>query len=271
MELKQYLAGEKTGTWLDIAKQYNLWPDLPDRSRADKLRRLSNKYKQSAITTLSTGDPNNVLVIGDLHLPFELDGYLEFCIEQRDKFNCGKIVLIGDILDSHFSSYHDTNADGYSAGQELELAIAKLSKWYKAFPEAIATIGNHDRLVHRKNTSGGVSRKWIKSYNEVLEVPNWDFVDQFEHNGILYVHGEQSLALPKAQNEFRSVVSGHHHTEAYVKLLNAGKNFAMQVGTGIDFSKYAFAYAQRGKQPVLSCGVVLNQSPVIIPFYDPRT
>ncbi len=64
------------------------------------------------------------------------------------------------------------------------------------------------------------------------------------------------------------MVQGHHHTEAYIKLF-AGTNqqlFAMQVGTGIDFESYAFGYAQRGKKPVLSCGVILDQSPIIIPF-----
>lgn len=255
---------ESAQTWLDIAKHFNIGSDRSDAVRADMARK---KFK---VKPTISYDLDNVLVIGDLHLPFELDGYLEFCIEQQRRFNCGKIVFIGDILDNHYSSYHDTNADGFSAGKELEAAINKLKAWYAAFPEAIVTNGNHDRLVHRKNTSGGVSSRWIKSYNEVLEVPNWKFVDEYVYNDVLYVHGEQSLALPRAQNEFRSVVSGHHHTEAYVKLINGGKNFAMQVGTGIDINQYAFAYAQRGKLPVLSCGVVLNQAPILIPYYDTR-
>lgn len=258
MTLKEHLSlSGKTDSWLNLANQFGVTGT--NKQKSDKVRRLYQSLQQ-------TFDPNNVLVIGDLHCPFDLDGYLEFCIKQQKRFNCGKIVFIGDILDNHFSSYHDTNADGFSAGQELEFAIKRISRWYKAFPKAVVTVGNHDRMIHRKNTSSGVSKKWIKDYKDVLETPDWDYVEEYIFNDVLFVHGEQGQALPKAQNEFRSVVSGHHHTEGYVKLLNGGKNFAMQVGTGIDFKTYAFAYAQRGKQPILSCGVICEGTPIIIPY-----
>jgi len=50
-----------------------------------------------------------ILVVGDLHCPFELDGYFEFCLQQYDNFNCNHVVFIGDILDNHYSSYHETD------------------------------------------------------------------------------------------------------------------------------------------------------------------
>ncbi len=261
MDLEQHLINTTSNNWLEIANQFEL--EGTSKQKSDRVRRLAEKVRNEY-------DPNNVLVIADLHIPFELDGYLEFCIEQQRRFKCGKVISIGDVIDNHYSSYHDTNPDGYSAGQELNLCITKLKDWYKAFPSIIVTAGNHDRLLHRKAVSSGVSARWIRPLNEVLEVSDWKFVEQYEHNGILYVHGEQGQALAKAQNEFKSVVSGHHHTEGYVKLINGGKNFAMQVGTGIDFETYAFSYAQRGKQPVLSCGVIYNNTPIIVPYYDCR-
>lgn len=262
MTIEQHLVSEgKTDTWLGIAQKFNFSPELTDKQRADKVRKLHN-----SLSKIQIGDPNNVLVIGDLHIPFELKGYLEFCKEQQIRFNCGKVIFIGDIIDNHFASYHETYSEGYSAGQELELAIDHLKQWYKAFPEAEVCVGNHDRMTYRKGNTSGISQRWLKPYSEVLEVPNWKFVDEVEYNNVLYVHGEQGQASTKAANEFKSVVCGHHHTEGYVKLYNGGKNFAMQVGTGINFESYAFAYAQRGKKPILSCGVVLNQSPIIIPF-----
>lgn len=258
MTIQEYLLKNgKADSWLNLADQFGITGT--NKQKSDKVRRIYNSIKGSF-------DPTNILVIGDLHCPFELKGYLEFCLNVQRRFNCGKIIFIGDILDQHFSSYHDTNADGFSAGQELDLAIQRISKWYKAFPNAVVTIGNHDRLVHRKNTSAGVSKKWIRDYKEVLETPNWEFVEEYVYDNILFVHGEQSNALTKAHSEFRSVVSGHLHTEGYVKLLNGGKNFAMQVGTGIDFNSYAFGYAQRGKQPILSCGVICEGTPIIVPF-----
>ena len=95
-------------------------------------------------------DTENVLVIGDLHEPFCLDGYLEHCIWAYNKYSCNRVIFIGDIIDSHYSSYHESDADGLGGLDELEFAIKKLKKWYKAFPNAEVTLGNHDRIIIRK-------------------------------------------------------------------------------------------------------------------------
>ena len=42
---------------------------------------------------------SRVLVIGDIHEPFCLDGYLENCKKQYKDFKCDKVVFIGDIID----------------------------------------------------------------------------------------------------------------------------------------------------------------------------
>ena len=121
------------------------------------------------------GVTNNVLVIGDLHEPFCLDKYLEFCVSKYEQYDCTEVVFIGDIIDNHYSSYHETNADGMGGADELELAIERISRWYKEFPEATVIIGNHDRMIFRKGQTSAIPSKWIKSYKEVLEVPNWNF------------------------------------------------------------------------------------------------
>ena len=214
------------------------------------------------------GDKNNVLIIGDIHLPFVKQGYLKFCREQQELFNCGTVVFIGDLLDNHAQSFHDSDADGLSAKEEFELAAKKLEDWYYLFPNATVLLGNHDRIVARKLYSVGISQRWLKPLGDVLNTPNWNFVEEYRFNDILYVHGEGGTALKKAQQEMCSVVQGHLHSEGYVQLLNGGKNFAMQVGCGIDFNSYAFAYAQRGKKPIISCGIIFNNNPLVIPFHD---
>ncbi len=76
-------------------------------------------------------EARNILVIGDLHEPFCLDGYLEFCLEQYETYNCNQVIFIGDILDNHAFSYHEPDPDGMSAGYELEKTIKKVAKWVK--------------------------------------------------------------------------------------------------------------------------------------------
>ena len=61
-------------------------------------------------------EARNVLVIGDLHEPFCLDGYLEWCQEQYETFNCIQVIFMGDILDNLAFSYHEHAPDGMSAG-----------------------------------------------------------------------------------------------------------------------------------------------------------
>jgi metallophosphoesterase superfamily enzyme len=203
---------------------------------------------------------NRVLIIGDLHEPFCLDGYLEFCKDVYTKHNCNKVVFIGDIIDNHYSSYHETDADGMGGGQELDLAITKIAKWYEAFPEAHVTIGNHDRLIMRKAQTGGIPTKWIKKYKEVLETPLWQFTERVVIDGVQYVHGEAGTAKAKCRADMMSTVQGHLHTQAYAEWFVGAnfKIFGMQVGCGIDHHSYAMAYAKSGKKPAIGCGVVID-------------
>ena len=203
---------------------------------------------------------NNVLVIGDLHEPFCLPEYLDFCKEQYDKYNCNEVVFIGDIIDNHYSSYHETDADGLGGKDELELAISRIKRWYDVFKKATVVIGNHDRIIMRKAQTSSIPSKWIKSYKDVLEVPNWTFTERYVKDGVQYVHGEGGTARTKCRADMMNTVQGHLHTQAYCEHY-VGRNFrvfGMQVGCGIDFKQYSFAYAKAGKKPAIGCSVVLN-------------
>ena len=209
----------------------------------------------------------NVLIIGDLHEPFCLEGYLEHCIETYYKYNCNEVVFIGDIIDNHASSYHETDPDGYSAGQELKLAISNIQKWYQSFPKATVIIGNHDRLIMRKAYSAGVSKMWIKDYAEVLGVPDWNFTESIEIDDVLYIHGEGGEARARVRRDLQSIVQGHLHTKCYTDWIVGSKFklFGLQVGCGIDHTKYAMAYAKENAKPAIACAVVLNgETPINI-------
>ena len=201
-----------------------------------------------------------VLVIGDLHAPFTIKGYLKHCKRVQRDTNPNKIVLIGDVIDNHYSSFHESDPDGMSAGCELNAAIKKLKPWYKAFPKATVTIGNHDRIVARKAMSAGLSNAWIRDMNEALGVPNWKFVESTKIDGVRYCHGDGKKASQRAIKDMESVVQGHHHSECYVQWHTGAhaKVFGMQIGNGIDKDSYAMAYGKHGPHPAIACGVVIN-------------
>ena len=204
---------------------------------------------------------NNVLVIGDIHEPFTLDGYLEFCLEQYHKHECNEVVFIGDIIDNLYASYHETPTCAMGGDNELELAIKKLAKWYEAFSIAdrfTVIIGNHDRLIMRKAQTSNIPSKWIKSYKEVLEVPNWNFTERYVKDDVQYIHGEGGTARTKCRADMMNTVQGHLHTQCYIEHY-VGQNFrvwGMQVGTGINHESYAMAYAKAGKKPAVACAVI---------------
>ena len=200
-----------------------------------------------------------ILVVGDIHAPFCLDGYLEFCKDVYAKYNLNQVVFIGDILDNHYASYHETEPNGMSGGTELDYAIAQVTKWADAFPIADVIIGNHDRIIMRKAFSSSVPMEWIRSYNEVLGT-DWDWSERVVYDNVQYVHGEGGTARTKAKNDMMSTVSGHIHTQAYCEWL-VGRNFrvfGMQVGCGIDADSYGAAYARHFKRQAIGCGVVLG-------------
>lgn len=254
----------------DIARE--LIPN-GDYTEIENLRKYISKIKSKDLENLepyTQGNKNNILIIGDLHAPFNLPDYLEFCLEQQKKFKCGTVVFIGDVIDNHYSSYHESDPDGMSAGDELDIAICELQKYYRVFPEATVIIGNHDRLVYRKAFTGGVSKRWIKEYKDVLKVPNWNFVESLDLFDVNINHGEGGTARAKMKKELQSQIQGHLHSDLYVDFI-VGKNFrifGMQVGSGIDFKSYAMAYGRNFKKPAIGCGVLLNKGtlPIVIPM-----
>lgn len=227
-------------------------------SKKQERPRLSGK-KLKAYNNI-TKKESRILVIGDLHEPFCLDGYFEFCKETYANYNCNRVIFIGDVIDAHASSYHEQDPDGMGGGDELSLAIKKLKKWHKEFPNAEVMIGNHDRIAYRKAFSGGIPKRWMKPFEDVLETPTWSYLESIEIDNVLYEHGEGGQAQTKARNNMMSSVCGHTHTEAYVKWL-VGKKFkvfGMQVGCGVDSTAYATAYAKNFKKQAIGVGVVVG-------------
>jgi predicted phosphodiesterase len=234
-----------------------------------------NAAEMDAINALRRRGGRRILVIGDLHAPFIRKGYLEHCVAIRIKYNCNHVVFIGDIVDNHYSSFHDTDPDGYGAGQELDRAIDLISEWKDEFPEADVVLGNHDRIIMRKVFSAGLSKRWIKDFGEVLETPGWNFDLEFEYDNVLYMHGEggggEKGVLTKALNRRKSVVQGHWHTQNHINwnVSEYDRIYGMQIGCGVDDKSYAMAYAKYNiKKSILSCGVVLENGdlPIIEPM-----
>jgi len=243
----------------ETALEQNISADSVKRA----LRYVKHHDQDDLIIPKNKYEINNgqtVLCIGDLHSPFDLDEYFDFVKDVRDEYNPTQIVFIGDVIDNHYSSYHESDPDGMGGGAELQEAIHRLKRWYKEFPNAYVTIGNHDRLIMRQCKTNNIPSYWIKTYKEVLGTPGWIFTERVDIDNVQYIHGEAGTARTKAKTDMMSTVQGHLHTQAYTEWVvgRKFKIFGMQVGCGIDFDTYAMAYAKAGKKPAVGCGVIIN-------------
>lgn len=208
-------------------------------------------------------NPDNVLFVPDLHAPFIKEGVLEWIREEQKNYNCGTVIFAGDITDGHAWNFHEHDVDGMSVGDELIAAKKQLKEWYKAFPVALVTLGNHDLLVQRKAKTAGLSKYFIKDYGSIIEAPTtWQFGLEFMKHNVKYTHGTTGDAFKVAKESRISTCQGHFHSKTFVQWSVSEKDaiFGMQVGWGADRDKYAFDYGKSfSNKPILSCGVVLEQ------------
>ncbi len=207
---------------------------------------------------------SRVLAIGDIHEPFVHPRYLKFTKEIYKKHKCNKVVFMGDMVDNHAISYHESDPDGYSAGIELKKAREGLKKWWKAYPTAKVCLGNHDKLPQRQIKTAGIPADMLKDHNEIWHTPDtWEWDTRFEIDGVQYIHGigfsGQNAALKACKDHRISTVIGHVHTFAGIQYSASNKDllFGMNVGWGGDITSYSQEYGKEfANRPVVACGVV---------------
>ena len=213
---------------------------------------------------------SNILIIPDLHSPYTLDSFLQFCIETYNEHKCDTVVFLGDILDNHASSFHKSDPKLANADHELNQAKKIIAQYYKAFPIAKVCMGNHDDIVARKVFDSGLSNQFMRPISEVLETPKWEYSDEHIINNILFTHGTSRQARQRCLQESISVCQGHFHSKTYLEYYQSreGVKFAMQLGCGVDRSSLAFAYGKNFAMQQLNVGVIKNNGtlPIIIPM-----
>jgi len=212
------------------------------------------------------------LIIWDIHEPVSIEWYLKFCRDQQEKWKCGTVIFIWDIVDFNSFSYHEKIPEELNPYWEVALAKAKLKDWFLTFPKAKVCLWNHDLLPYRKAITAWLLRSMIQSPHEIFWAPStYEFWEEFIIDNIIYTHWNMWNARNKAPLEWMSIVSWHSHNIAWVQYFrNRHKQiFWMQVWTWIDYSKRNFDYARiTPKQPILSCWVILDkgQLPMVISF-----
>lgn len=252
----------------DLIKKYMPKGEVikPKKDLSDQFVAPSTPRKKKNLPLPFKGNPKNVLVVGDIHLPFSREGYLEFCHSMQVKHNAGTIIIIGDEVDLCAFSQYEKDPDGLSAGDEIKAAYEGLKDWFAVFPVAKCCIGNHTSRIYRKAKEAGIPKGVLKTYKEIWNAPKgWEWADSFDVHGVHYTHGTGTsgpqAAVRRAVLNQQSTVMGHLHSEASIQYSVSKKHklFGMIVGCGVDDDAYAFHYGKdMVRKSVISCAVVLD-------------
>lgn len=220
-------------------------------------------------------DNSRILLISDLHIPYHHQDAIEFLIHLKDKYNPTRIICMGDELDAHALSFHDSDPDLPSAGDEIRQALPVIAELFKVFPEMDILESNHGSLVWRKAKVFGIPKHYIKSYNEVLGVDSgwkWSFdltVDLPNGQKCYMHHGKTSNIIQLSQQMGMCATQGHYHETFKIDYWgnSTGLYWGMQCGCLIDDNKLAFNYNNVNiKRPIIGTGLIIDSMPVLEPM-----
>lgn len=235
-----------------------------------KMNRMESDEK-----VFEKSDNSRILFISDLHIPFHHKDVFKFLRHLKEKYKPTRVICLGDELDKHCLSYHESDPDGYSAGHELEASLPHIKELESIFPVMDIVESNHGSLHLRKAKTYGIPKRYIKTYNEILGVGegwkwHYDITLELPNGQQCYVHhGKSSDVLKLSQQMGMNAVQGHYHSVFKVDWWANPKDlyWGLQCGCLIDRESYAFSYENVNiKKPIVGTGLVIDSVPILEPM-----
>lgn len=260
-------------SWREIAQLV----DKPKSTVSDFLRKYMEMFAQTEADVREVEaehDNERILFISDMHIPYNHPKLLPFLEGLKVRYAPTRVICLGDELDKAAMSYHESDPDLPSAGDELRLALPIIKEVEKLFPVVDLVDSNHGSMVYRKAKTHGIPRSYIRPYNEVLGVGDgwkwhydmvldmspWDKPDVYVH------HGKSAQAIKTSQAMSMSHVCGHYHESFSVQFWANPKGLYFGVNSGclIDDKSYAFAYNNVNlKRPIIGTSLIIEGLPVL--------
>jgi hypothetical protein len=217
----------------------------------------------------------SILCISDMHQPWAHPDLNKFLLALKAKYKPDQVICVGDEIDSHAMSFHDSDPDLPSAGDELLKAIECLQPIYRMFPKMELVDSNHGSMVYRKGKHHGIPRKYLRDYGEVLNAPKgwtWhnNIMVQLPNGQSLFVtHGIKANGMQLAQQMGCNVLQGHYHTAFQVQYSSSPSQlyWSLQVGCLINDKALAFEYNKTTVlRPIIGLGIIINSQPKLLPM-----
>jgi len=220
-------------------------------------------------------DNSRILLISDMHIPFEHPDAFRFLAALKAKYEPSRVICLGDEVDNHAMSFHDSDPDLPSAGDELKAAIKKLRTVYKLFPDVDVIDSNHGSMHYRKGKHHGIARKYLRDYGEILDAPDgwkWhhDMLIRLPNGNKLYIHhGLAKNPMKVVAARGCCYVGGHFHEDFNVGFLGNSDALLWGMASGclIDNKAMAFAYNRTNMgRPIIGTSLVIDSMPHLAPM-----
>ncbi len=221
---------------------------------------------------------NKIMIISDTQEPCAHQDALDFCKAVKKRYKPDLVVQIGDYCDFGSFSAFDQDPDYMSPSDELKRVQEATKKWAKIFPKLYITMGNHEMRLYRKALKAGLPKQVLKNFGDIIQAPKgWQYVDRLKVNWddvkrrILFVHTGTGATTKAglAPSQHANVVHGHIHSSYWIKWNSTADalHWDMNVGCLIDDESIVFKYnKQQTKRPILGCGVIVDNLPILIPM-----
>lgn len=276
---------------IELAKTGKSWrkiSELLDKPRSTVSDYLRKEFSQVVVDNRKSSetysvrkndglehDNSRILLISDLHIPYHHQDAIAFLLHLKEKYKPTRVICLGDEVDGHALSFHDSDPDLPSAGDEIRQALPVIAELFKIFPKMDILESNHGSLVWRKAKVFGIPKHYIKSYNEVLGVDSgwkWSFdltVDLPNGQKCYMHHGKTNNIIQLSQQMGMNATQGHYHETFKIDYWgnSTGLYWGMQCGCLIDDDKLAFNYNNVNiKRPIIGTGLIIDSMPVLEPM-----
>jgi len=216
-----------------------------------------------------------ILVISDTHFPYHHPDVFRFLTKLNKHYKPDHVVHIGDEMDWHsINVSHVINPDLPSPADELLSGRSLCKQLEKIFPDLVLLESNHGSMVLRRAMAKGMSKWFLKDYNEILEVSSrWKWKEKHiietDKGRIIFAHQFCKDVAKACRETSMSCVQGHFHTVSEIKYVGNDfhLNWGMSVGCLVDKRSLAMAYMKVNMaKPILSCGIITDGVPYIVPM-----
>ena len=210
------------------------------------------------------GRRKHVLIISDTHIPYSHIDYIKFLTAVKKKYKPNLVLHIGDEVDSHAISFHDTDTSLFSADKELDNSIIEIQEGlHKLFPKMYLLESNHGSLIFRKMKACGLPIRHLKPLNELYETPLWSWHFEIILNTLIgqvfLCHGRSGTYSKMCKEAGMHAIQGHFHGKGEITWHRTAtvERYNMFLGCLVDEDSMAMAYGRNNlPKPILSVGFI---------------